>query len=289
MNEDGLSSTPSSTCSVRLRSGMRTKMLNGLTCTYNAQERQTAWLLALKLTSINPDLYIQFLSNSSHELTRQIQADVNRIGCFKTLQISPETTNELYQSLSRVLVAFSSKFNTGYFQAMSALAAPLVAVLPEPAAFYALDSLISTYLPSFFSPSLPGVHAAVSLIEEVLGVVDPLLSNHLRDNDCRAEIWSFQLTYSLLSIVKPLNEVIKVWDFLLAFRPCGPSIIVVVVTALVLLHRDVLLNSRDPKNVLKIEFFEPLSSSDLIGMSKSIISVISDDLKNRIINFVNNC
>ncbi|KAL0231359.1 hypothetical protein GEMRC1_010763 [Eukaryota sp. GEM-RC1] len=280
------SSTPSSCASSvkSLRQSVRSRMLEGLPLPISSSERQTAWLLALKISYIDPTFYVSALESTHNKYSSNIQGDVNRCQTLKCSNDLSASSTELSDRVKRILIAFSCQFPSGYIQGMHQVAVPFVCVLPESAAYCALHTLLTKYLPTYFAPGLRGVYNAVSLVESVLQAVDPILSRRLQESNCQASVWSFPLLLSLLVELTPFSEIIRIWDFLLAFRPCGPAIIVLVVVSLLVGKRDQIFRCQNPNLLLKGSFFNPVVADHVLKCTKELIPKLPEDLRISIIN-----
>lgn len=71
-------------------------------------------------------------------------------------------------------------------------------------------------------------------------MLDPQLFDHLRSKNLQAELHSFQSVMTLCAGTPPLDEVIQVWDFLLAY---GVHLNVLCVIAQLLKIREELMAS----------------------------------------------
>ncbi|KAK3077436.1 hypothetical protein LTS18_010268, partial [Coniosporium uncinatum] len=101
-------------------------------------------------------------------------------------------------------------------------------------------ALITTHVPSYVTPSMSGVHAALRLVDEVLEICDPKLYAYLYSKGLNAEIYGFASVLTLGACTPPLTEVLKLWDFLFAW---GVGLNVLCIVAQLVLIRDQLLNA----------------------------------------------
>ena len=92
------------------------------------------------------------------------------------------------------------------------------------------------------TPSLRGVHHACRLVRKLLGVFDGQLSNHLTGK-VDPTIYAFAPCLSFLACLKPLDEVIRLWDLIL---PLGAHYCVVFYVTHLVLMRDLLLIETSP-------------------------------------------
>lgn len=132
-----------------------------------------------------------------------------------------------------------------YVQGMNVLAAPfLYAARSEAEAFVALHQLLTKECPGYIRGAMDGVHKGLTLVDKVLGIVDPKLAMYLTSKGLAAELYAFPSVLTLCACTPPLPEVLRLWDFLLAY---GPHLNIVCIAAQLVIHRDELMAS--PKYV----------------------------------------
>lgn len=165
-----------------------------------------------------------------------------------------------------------------YVQGMNVLAAPFLYTMPsELEAFYCFSKFIEECCPLYVQPTLEGVHrglkvsckfflmlpysdpfSLLQLLDRCLKIVDPELFAHLRSKNLSAEIYAFPcmskffskqsvlLNHALTAVLTlcactpPLDQVLQLWDFLLAF---GVHLSILCVIAQLLLMRDDVMKS----------------------------------------------
>lgn len=128
-----------------------------------------------------------------------------------------------------------------YVQGMNVLAAPfLYAARSETEAFVAFHQLLTKELPGYIRGAMDGVHRGLTLVDKVLGIVDPKLSMYLTSKGLSAELYAFPSVLTLCACTPPLPEVLRLWDFLLAY---GPHLNIVCIAAQLVIHRDELMAS----------------------------------------------
>jgi cell cycle arrest protein BUB2 len=128
---------------------------------------------------------------------------------------------------------------------MNVLAAPfLYAARSESEAFTAFYRLITTQITGYITTTLSGVHRGLALVDKVLAIVDPRLSNYLLSKGMNAEIYAFPSVLTLCACTPPLPEVLRLWDFLFAY---GVHLnLLAIVAQLVILREEIL---RSPRSV----------------------------------------
>ncbi|KAF2858707.1 TBC-domain-containing protein, partial [Piedraia hortae CBS 480.64] len=157
----------------------------------------------------------------------------------------------------------------GYVQGMNVLAAPfLYAARSEAEAFAAFDRCITHECPGYVRGSMEGVHKGLALVDQILGIVDPKLSQHLLSKGMKAEIYAFPSVLTMCACTPPLPEVLLLWDFLFAF---GPHLNILCIVAQLVLLRDSLLASPSPKPE-----FKPLRARKVIDLTVNFARKIPD-------------
>jgi len=129
----------------------------------------------------------------------------------------------------------------GYVQGMNVLAAPfLYASKSEAEAFATFDKFITSECPGYVRGSMDGVHRGLKLVDEILEICDPKLSQHLRSKGMNAEIYGFASVLTMCACTPPLPEVMQLWDFLFAY---GAHLNLVCIVAQLVLIRDQILDA----------------------------------------------
>lgn len=180
-----------------------------------------------------------------------------------------------------------------YVQGMNVLAAPFLYTMPsEIEAFFCFAKFIEEACPLYVQPTLEGVHKGLrvcfapqqaskvantsQLLDRCLKFVDPELYAHLRTKNLSAELYAFPCmplstpcycgldadevlaVLTLCACTPPLDQVLQLWDFLLAF---GVHLNVLCVIAQLLLMRDEVMAS--PRCVKSTHFLHFLCSQNL--------------------------
>jgi cell cycle arrest protein BUB2 len=130
-----------------------------------------------------------------------------------------------------------------YIQGMNVVLAPLLVTMPsEVDVFESFSVIINKRIPSYLATkNLDGAHRACSLIDSCLAIMDPPLYKHLRARLGSTELLTFSTVLSLFANLKPIEEVVRVWDVLMSM---GFHFIILLVCSQHILARDVIL--REP-------------------------------------------
>jgi cell cycle arrest protein BUB2 len=148
-------------------------------------------------------------------------------------------TDELV--LIRILNAIS--FDHGYVQGMNVLLAPFTYFMSEIDSYYCFKALVTHHCPSYILKNLDGVHKGVKLFNECLKLLDVELYNHLTDKLLDSTVYSFRYLMTLLANIKPLAQVLVLWDAIFAF---GIHFNIILFSAYLILNREKLLNESNP-------------------------------------------
>lgn len=197
---------------------------------------------------------------------------------------------------SSPLVASSAngtEYQPWYVQGMNCIAGVFLYLMPELDAFYCFKKLASTYCPLYYCETIEGAYTGTALAEEVLKLVDidlyTQLSNLLQKQavslGATSQTIASQLTQPILSLgadSKPLDQVLKLWDFFLAF---GVHLNVIVTVARLVSIRDTYIDKDHLPNwsidreIGKI----PLDADQIITLSNSFVRQIPNSLYKKIV------
>lgn len=106
-----------------------------------------------------------------------------------------------------------------YLQGMNAICGAFLFCMTEMDAFAAFRSFICEQTPLYWLSSHIGANAGCKLVDQILAVVDPQLAAHLSASMPGAYVYAFHAVSGFSTTIRPLSEVLKLWDFLLAFGP----------------------------------------------------------------------
>lgn len=126
---------------------------------------------------------------------------------------------------------------------MNVLLAPFLFVMPELDAFYCYNALLTRQCPQYVDKRMTGVHDGCALVDRILAMVDPQLHAYLERKGVFATIYAFPMITTLMGCLKPLSQVLKVWDAVFSF---GIHLSVLLCVAQVMLMRETLLGDANP-------------------------------------------
>jgi len=166
-----------------------------------------------------------------------------------------------------------------YVQGMNVLAAPFLYTMPsELDAFFCFSKFIEESCPLYVQPTLEGVHRGLKLLDRCLKIVDADLYAYLRSKNLSAELYAFPSVLTLCACTPPLDQVLKLWDFLLAF---GVHLNVLCVIAQLLLIREEVMSSASPMRLLRT--FPPLEALPVIGIAVTLVRDLPADLYDELV------
>ncbi|KAK6907463.1 cell cycle arrest protein BUB2 [Kwoniella mangroviensis CBS 10435] len=248
--------------------------------------RPKIWKLMLKVDNLNAEDYLRWVSMGPSSDSHKIKNDT-----FRTLATDMQFKGKVKEDmLIRLLEAFVWKITSSeledegqpfkYVQGMNVLSAPFLYAMPSQLEAFACFSIfIENGCPLYVQPSLKGVHEGLKLLDKCLEIVDQELYDKLSSKNLKAEIYAFPSVMTLCACTPPLEEVLKLWDFLLAF---GIHLNVLCVIAQLLLMRQELMDSPSPMKILRT--FPPLDARPVIGITVALVKDIPEDLYRELVN-----
>ena len=129
------------------------------------------------------------------------------------------TSGDQLEALRRVLQAFAS-FNPsiGYVQGMNFIAAGLLRVLPEAAAFWMLVLIEQEYLPAHFGESMAGNHVDCRVLSRLTAEHLPRLSAQLKELDASLQLLAARWFLCFWASCVGVRATHRLWDLLFV---CG--------------------------------------------------------------------
>lgn len=236
-------------------------------CPYRAY----VWSILCKVPVFPAHKYARLVSHIPSRLSPELYQKIKN-DTFRTLMNDRTFHSKVSEdSLMRILAAIAISIpdhKVGYVQGMNVLLAPIAYTCykSEPNAFAIFHHLITEQIPLYVTPNLDGVHTGLSLVDIVLKIVDPVLSEFLDSNFLKAEIYAFPSVLTLCACTPPLKSLIKLWDFLFAY---GTHMNILFIVAQLIINRSTLLNSSQPMKILRN--FPNLVENDIIKLSLSFI------------------
>lgn len=237
--------------------------------------RSYVWSILCRVPAFPTEQYLQLLETSSQTLPDELLIKIKN-DTFRTLMNDKKfhlKVNE--ESLIRILSCIGITTEVGYVQGLNVLLAPIAYVChkSEPQAFAILHNLITKQIPLYITPNMEGVHTGLQLVDAVLKIIDPVLSDYLDSKFLKAKIYAFPSILTLCACTPPLKSVLKLWDFLFAY---GTHINVLFVVAQLIICRSSILESEQPMKILRT--WPNLEENEIIKLSLSFIPELPEKL-----------
>lgn len=235
------------------------------------------WSILCKVPTFPTDKYLALVQSASSSISSEMYQKIKN-DTFRTLMHDRHFHLKVSESsLIRILscLAISIQSKVGYVQGLNVLLAPIVYAChkSEPQAFAILHLLVTNQIPLYITPNLDGVHTGLALVDVVLKIIDPVLSEYLDSKFLKAEIYAFPSVLTLGACTPPLKSVLKLWDLLFAY---GTHMNILFVVAQLVINRSQLLNSPQPMKLLRS--FPPLEENEIIKLSLSFIPELPKQL-----------
>ncbi|KAG8956086.1 hypothetical protein FRC03_010966 [Tulasnella sp. 419] len=255
-------------------------LVEGIPASADSSIRPRVWKLLLGITgSLSSDSYLKYVAKGPCSVREKIRNDT-----FRTLATDRGFKEKVSEDmLVRLLDAFvwrsherqdAQSLDFTYVQGMNVLAAPFLYTMPsELEAFACFSKFIEFHCPLYVQPTLEGVHRGLTLLDQCLKIIDPELYGYLRGKNLSAEIYAFPSVLTLCACTPPLDQVLQLWDFLLAF---GVHLNVLCVIAQLLLIREEVMASPSPMRLLRT--FPPLEALPVIGIAVTMVRDIPEKL-----------
>ncbi|EGV66746.1 hypothetical protein CANTEDRAFT_112135 [Yamadazyma tenuis ATCC 10573] len=245
--------------------------------------RQSVWTILNRVAAFPTKDYMSLVSQASASLDEDVLQKITN-DTFRTLMHDKAFHSKVSEpALIRILSAIavtSNNGSSGYVQGLNVLLAPIAYTChkSEPQAFAILHHLITKQIPLYVTPNLDGVHTGLSLVDMVLQIIDPALSEFFDSKFLKAEIYAFPSVLTLSACTPPLSSVLKLWDFLFAY---GPHMNILFIVAQLINNRSSLLASSQPMELLRK--FPPLEESEIIKLSLSFVPELPKKLFDMIV------
>ncbi|KAJ9048973.1 CDC16 protein [Entomophthora muscae] len=242
--------------------------------------RCRVWKALLGVYHVSAGEYLQFVAKGPSPMFEKVNNDT-----FRTLATDKKFLERVQESmLIRVLNAQVWKTQSSappgvapthseYVQGMNVLVAPFLFVMPEVDAFFSSYTLLKVYCPTYVQPTLAGVHCGLKLMDRCLEVLDAELYFYLKSKGLTSELYAFASILTLSACTPPLDELLKLWDFLLAF---GVHLNVVCTVAQLMLMRQSLLSNSSPVKLLRT--FPDLKAVPIIQLSRYLVKQLPPQL-----------
>ncbi|KAF8942456.1 hypothetical protein BGZ47_006458 [Haplosporangium gracile] len=246
--------------------------------------RSKCWKLLLEVHHVSAQEYISLVKQGKPQEYSKIRNDT-----FRTLATDRKFLDVVEEdSLIRVLCAFAwstqatsiqdTDVSFTYVQGMNVLAAPFLYTMTEMEAFYSYSNFIKNCCPLYVQPTLQGVHCGIKLLEECLCKIDVELYDYLKSKRLSAELYAFPSVLTICACTPPLDQVMQLWDFLLAW---GIHLNIICIIAQLYLIRDELMSHASPMKLLRI--FPDLDADKVIRETIRMVKLLPDELYDHLV------
>ncbi|KDQ57666.1 hypothetical protein JAAARDRAFT_687308 [Jaapia argillacea MUCL 33604] len=284
LNQAKLSSKSPSPADIdeRVKKLRRLILVEGIPSANDPTLRPRIWKILLHVNNLSAATFLEYVGRGPCEVREKIRNDT-----FRTLATDRGFKERVREDmLVRLLDAFvwrnrhdTHHLGFTYVQGMNVLAAPFLYTMPsELEAFFCFAKFIEESCPLYVQPTLEGVHRGLKLLDRCLKIVDLELYNHLRSKNLSAEIYAFPSVLTLCACTPPLDQVLQLWDFLLAF---GVHLNVLCVIAQLLLMRDEVMASASPMRLLRT--FPALEALPVIGIAVTLVRDLPPELYDELV------
>ncbi|ETW86337.1 hypothetical protein HETIRDRAFT_311198 [Heterobasidion irregulare TC 32-1] len=259
-------------------------LIDGIPSQVDSTLRPRIWKILLRVNELPASTFLEYVARGPCAVREKIRNDT-----FRTLATDRGFKERVREDmLVRLLDAFvwrnhdrqeTHHLDFTYVQGMNVLAAPFLYTMPsELEAFFCFANFIEECCPLYVQPTLEGVHRGLKLLDRCLRIVDPELFAYLRSKNLSAELYAFPSVLTLCACTPPLDQVLKLWDFLLAF---GVHLNVLCVIAQLLLIRDEVMNSSSPMRILRT--FPPIEALPVIGIAVTLVRDLPPELYDELV------
>lgn len=244
--------------------------------------RSYVWSILSRVPNLPSTQYADLVHQAPQHLDPDIYNKIKN-DTFRTLKHDVQFHSKVSeQLLVRILscIALTSENKVGYVQGLNVLLAPIAysCYKSEPQAYSILHNLVTVHIPLYITPNLDGVHTGLSLVDVVLKIIDPILSEYLDSKFLRAKIYAFPSVLTLCACTPPLSSVLKLWDLLFAY---GTHMNILFIVAQLIINRGPLLDSPQPMKLLRN--FPNLEENEIIKLSLSFIPELPRELYDLIV------
>eukprot|EP00474_Spongospora_subterranea_P010489 CRZ10947.1 hypothetical protein [Spongospora subterranea] len=241
--------------------------------------RGLVWKTLLGVSQVNADKYCDLIRKGPCDQYQKIRSDSFRtFPCDKSFQ-SRVSENSLIRLLNSFVHENADEGVFRYLQGMNAVSAPFLFCMGELNAHAAFSRFITVYCPTYWERGMSGARAGCILVDRCLEAIDPDLFNHLKSCKLVAMVYAFPLVSSLSCCLQPFSEVLKLWDFLIAF---GLHFNIMIIVAQVILVRSSLFAVANPNEILNYRKWPPLNARLTIAFTLDLINRINSKLSEAI-------
>ncbi|KAI7867130.1 rab-GTPase-TBC domain-containing protein [Spinellus fusiger] len=197
----------------------------------------------------NPGEYDELLrvyQSQTSMATQEIEKDLHR----SLPEYAAYQTDQGIDRLRRVLKAYSWKHpELGYCQAMNIVVAALLIYMGEEKAFWALEVLVESMCPGYYSTSMYGAVLDQIVFEEFVDRTMPALGAHFKTMDIQLSVASLPWFLTLYINSMPLEYASRVLDCLFID---GPRVLFQIGLAILKTNYEAIMATEDDAELLTI-------------------------------------
>ncbi|KAJ3318862.1 hypothetical protein HDV06_006983 [Boothiomyces sp. JEL0866] len=224
-----------------------------------SQLRASTWKILLGIYKIDALEYINLVNKGPSSFSDKIENDT-----FRTFSTDKSFTDQVSLAmLTRILNACVWKLEEHKSRFMNLS----FTYVQELDAFYTFSTFIQHTCPLYVQPALEGVHLGVKMFDKLLYELDLELFNHLSSTP--STIYCFPWVMTFGACWKPLTEVLKLWDFYLAY---GIHLNILAIIVILLDQRKELLATK------KFKIQVDLNAEQVIKGIMGIVNKCPEDL-----------
>ncbi|CCK73452.1 Bub2p NDAI_0G04670 [Naumovozyma dairenensis CBS 421] len=162
-----------------------------------------------------------------------------------------------------------------YLQGMNIILAPLLYACPtEPIAFKLFSTMCYDLFPAYITKNMKGSQNGAKLLDLCLEIIDPKLSGLLHGHLLNAQTYAYSKILTFSSSTKPLDQVIKLWDFMFAY---GFHMNILLIIAMFERNRSLIMKSESPLSLI-LNGLPDIDADEIISLAVGFIAKIPTDI-----------
>lgn len=214
---------------------------------------------------------------------KKIDQDISRTFINTALSKNPKKQKQLKRIL--YLFAYNNDF---YIQGMNVIIAPILTMSDMDPVAYAIFDKLMVKLSNYYnkSLSLDRIHRGCKLVEIVLSKIDPKLYKKFNKLSYPLHLLVVPSIMTLSGNVEPVSEVLKLWDFIIAY---GLHLNVLFIVAQLVIVRDTILSIESEEELFN--YLRKMPKLDdgmrVVKLGIGFIDRLGRDLLQELIDHVN--
>jgi len=220
--------------------------------------RGKIWKLLLGVSKLDAEVYIEVVETQEKAFDYHLIRKDSKRTCLTHSGYKDRVPEKV---LVRLLNTYCLHDQCpGYVQAMNCCAGALLYAMPELDAYHCFHKLCVQLCPTYWNKeySIVGAYAGALLVHDCIKVCDEELFSSLEL--IHPWTYAFPAVTSLYTVAPPLDELVKLWDFIFSF---GIHVIILCVTAQVINERNLVFEP-DAKGTRSSRRWSPINASEII-------------------------